>query len=256
MIELVGCGTPDAGSPGEPLCLAGQTGQVDQASQVAVSVPGAAHTQKLREYFVFRPGAFDQAVNDIKSSIMDPEADGNLQSAWLLAEVDHWNNEKERLVLVTEHSLLVCKYDFLTLRCSYARRVPFIGIDTISTGEFTFPPKSLLKRAGLGVRIEWDNNRELPFTARWNPWSSQLPFVTFTAHPLANADPSMVNLCKLESFRDELISGVKATQRDSPSAGILVLEKPLPIDAYVGLVAAINNQGRLGYAMARGPVGF
>lgn len=215
---------------------------------------------RLRNFFVFRPGAFEQAVNDIKVSVLHTVDDGEIQSVWLLAEVDHWNNERERIVCLSERSLLIVKYDFVTLRCESARRVPLNFIDTISFGEFAFPPKSLLNREGHGLRVHWDKLREPTFLSRWNPWSTELPYTTFTHHIMAHADPNMAPVCQLEKFREALIEATKRAHTANPipgrANGVLVLEKPVLIEAVVGLMSTINNQSRLGYCLARGSVGF
>ncbi|XP_067881644.1 tumor protein p63-regulated gene 1 protein-like [Heterodontus francisci] len=125
------------------------------------------------DYFVLRPGTIEEAVKDVRSKLAGEQ--GQFNSCWILTEVDHWNRESERLLIIAERSLLVCQYDFIGLYCNQILCVPLHYIDTITLGPFTFPERSFSRRDGTGLRIQWDKLREPSFLERWNPWSSQMP---------------------------------------------------------------------------------
>ncbi|XP_069053922.1 tumor protein p63-regulated gene 1 protein isoform X1 [Lepisosteus oculatus] len=214
---------------------------------------------KLRRFFVLRPGALDQAIEDIKS-LVDKHQDGSIQSVWLMAEVDHWNNEKERIVLITDNSLLICKYDFMMLNCEQMQRVPLNFIDRVCHGEFTFPQRSLMSREGEGLRVYWDRLREPTFTSRWNPFTTDYPFCTFTSHPVKDASEKFAAICELQHFREQLVQAAQKAHEWKPvpgkANGVLVLNQSILIETYVGLMSFIGNQNKLGYCLARGNIGF
>ncbi|XP_028856931.1 tumor protein p63-regulated gene 1 protein [Denticeps clupeoides] len=214
---------------------------------------------KMQKFFVLRPGTLEHAVEDIKA-LFNPEVDGAVQSIWLMAEVDHWNNEKERLVFITENSFLICKYDFVMLNCEQVQRVPLNIVDRIVHGSFCFPQHSLLKRSGEGVRVYWDLRREPLFSSRWNPFAVDYPYCTFTYHPVRSTNEHFAVLCEIRNFREQLTDAVLRAQAKQPipdkANGVTVLNQPIEIEAYVGAMSFIGNQNKLGYCVARGNIGY
>ncbi|KAJ1122412.1 hypothetical protein NDU88_000899 [Pleurodeles waltl] len=211
------------------------------------------------DYFILRSGVLEQAIKDV-TGILSPAVDGDVQSAWILTEINHWNQDQERLVLLTQNSLLLCQYDFVGLCSSQLFRVPLNFIDTIIWGPFTYPSTSLNKREGQAVRIQWDKLREPSFISRWNPWASDLPYVTLTEHPAADREKTVMHMCQLEKFKAKLTEQVQAAHATDPlpgrANGPLVLEKPIPVETYMGLLSFISSKAELGYAKSRGLFGF
>ncbi|XP_077463548.1 tumor protein p63-regulated gene 1 protein [Stigmatopora argus] len=214
---------------------------------------------KCEKYFVLRPGTLQQALKEIQV-LVNPKLDGNILSIWLMAEVDHWNNEKERLSIITDNFLLVCKYDFLMFQCEQIQRIPLHLVDRICHGPFTFPASSVLHRAGEGLRVFWDRLREPSFTSWWNPFATDLPYMTFTEHPVRMIGDAFATICDMENFRLQLRDAAQRAHKVQPVAGkangVLILKQDIFIKAYVGLMSFLGNTNKLGYCVARGNLGF
>ncbi|XP_056270487.1 tumor protein p63-regulated gene 1 protein isoform X2 [Pseudoliparis swirei] len=255
------------GGPEDTQPTAPAEGTEERAAEVAAARPRPAdlsvepslHQFKTRRFFVLRPGTLKQGIKDVEA-LVDEEVDGSLHSVWLTVEVDHWNNEKERLVLITDNSLLVFKYDFVMFNCDQIQRIPLNIIDRMSHGQFSFPKHSLLQREGEGLRVFWDRLREPSFTSRWNPFATDFPFVTFTDHPVRSISDTFNALCDMQNFRERLHEAAQHAHAVKPfpgkANGVLVLNHLIHIEAYVGLMSFLGNQNKLGYCMARGNIGF
>uniref|UniRef100_A0A669E0Y0 Tumor protein p63 regulated 1 n=2 Tax=Oreochromis TaxID=8139 RepID=A0A669E0Y0_ORENI len=116
----------------------------------------------------------------------------------------------------------------------------------------------MAERNGEGVRVFWDRLREPSFTSRWNPFATDFPFITFTYHPVRNITLKG-NLCRI-SFREQLKDAAQKVHTLKPvpgkANGVLVLNQPIQIEAYVGFMSFLGNENKLGYCMARGNLGF
>lgn len=224
-----------------------------------VSLETTLEDFRMRKFFVLRPGTLNQAIKDVRALVSE-EVDGGARSIWLMAEVDHWNNEKERLVILTDNSLLIFRYDFIIFRCDQIQRIPLNYVDRICHGPFGFPKPSLLAREGEGVRVFWDRLREPSFTSRWNPFATDFPFITFTHHPVRSISDRFAALCDIHKFREQLWAAAQKGHVLKPvpgkANGVLVLNQPVLIETYVGAMSFLGNQNKLGYSMARGSFGI
>ncbi|KAG8581565.1 hypothetical protein GDO81_007718 [Engystomops pustulosus] len=188
-----------------PVALGEQDHPASETKQDTRSKQEEAETRSgqqyiMRKFFVARPGAFDQAVEDLKNQLLSKEKE-TVNSAWLLTE-----------------------------------------------------------REGEGLRIHWDKLREASFLTRWNPMTSDLPYTTFIDHPLSTYSEKFSAISQISLFNEELVKAVQESHRTNPvpgrANGALILNQPLLIETYVGIMSFIGNRNKLGYSLARGSVGF
>nr|XP_044627221.1 tumor protein p63-regulated gene 1 protein isoform X2 [Equus asinus]XP_044627222.1 tumor protein p63-regulated gene 1 protein isoform X2 [Equus asinus]XP_044627223.1 tumor protein p63-regulated gene 1 protein isoform X2 [Equus asinus] len=212
-----------------------------------------------RKYFVTRPGAIETAMEDLKCHVTKTSGE-TIQGFWLLTEIDHWNNEKERILLVTDKTLLICKYDFIMLSCVQLQHIPLSAVYRVCLGKFAFPRMSLDKRQGEGLRIYWGSPEQQSLLSRWNPWSTEVPYATFTEHPMKYTSEKFLETCKLSGFMSKLVPAIQNAHKNSTGSGrgkgLMVLTEPILIETYTGLMSFIGNRNKLGYSLARGSIGF
>ena len=66
------------------------------------------------------------------------------QRLFIHYRVDHWDNEKERVVILTDNCMLIVKYDFVAGKLLDCKRIGHATIDTIQKGVFAYPEKTLV----------------------------------------------------------------------------------------------------------------
>ncbi|KAM5154586.1 tumor protein p63-regulated gene 1 protein isoform 4-T11 [Callospermophilus lateralis] len=118
----------------------------------------------------------------------------------------------------------------------------------------------LTERPGEGLRIYWGSPEEQSLLSRWNPWSTEVPYATFTEHPMKYTSEKFLEICKLSGFTSKLVSAIQNARKNSAGSGrekeLMVLTQPILIETYTGLMSFIGNRNKLGYSLARGSVGF
>ena len=61
-----------------------------------------------------------------------------------LCRIDHWDHEKERIVLITKNTLCLVKYNFSGLKFDGVRKVPLIECNKIQIGRFVYPKTTMM----------------------------------------------------------------------------------------------------------------
>ncbi|XP_046680098.1 tumor protein p63-regulated gene 1-like protein isoform X2 [Homalodisca vitripennis] len=210
--------------------------------------------EDARDFFSHRSELIEKAIKECMSEVVTGE-DGDVLGSWLLTEISLWDHEKERLVVLTSKCVLTIKYDFIAMRTLDVRRVPTEQIDTLVIGELEYPVHSLIPSRNLrGVRTMWNQGQPLTFTKKWNPFTSDIPWVTYTSHPLLwhkEADEKERSIFNVDDFAYHLVHAV-----EKPNRPCSIEHKPILLDNYVGLGSLIHNKNALGFFKVRGKFSF
>ncbi|CAG5118975.1 unnamed protein product [Candidula unifasciata] len=232
-----------------PGSVLGRTSVRSTGSRTSVK-PGLVKSDvSSQSFYSYKDGHLQKAVSNVRN-IIKPELDGDLKSYWLLTEIDHWDLERERIVLLTDYSLFIVKYNFITEQLLDYRRIMLHVIHNICIGDLTYPNSSLMPdRKHGGVRIYWDRGDQLSFGQKWNPWCSDIPWVTLSHHPLLyNPKENETTTFNVDDFFDALVAATsKVFAAKRPGETLKVIEGPITIESYASLIALIYNKSEVGY---------
>lgn len=65
-------------------------------------------------------------------------------NASIICRIDHWDHEKERIVIITDTQLVLVKYNFVASRIDECQRVQLHLVDRVQGGRFTYPNKTMM----------------------------------------------------------------------------------------------------------------
>ncbi|XP_031788137.1 tumor protein p63-regulated gene 1-like protein isoform X2 [Nasonia vitripennis] len=253
-----------------------------------ISVPGIPYTRiDCHTFFSDRNEVVERALADCQRDLLSSTEEEELVGTWLLTEISIWDTEKERLILLTKNSLYTVKYDLISLKILEYNRVSLSDIDTLIAGELIYPPISLLPRLNglaegvsslihsavrqewssftslsstsqfeprsrnmFGIRLMWNKGQPLSMDKKWNPFARNIPWLTFTSHPLfwhkgSDSDKTKYDVHALHAALKDLL--------ESPCQKI---ENPIIIENYVGIGSLVHNRTGLGFFKIRGKVSF
>jgi len=62
----------------------------------------------------------------------------------LYFRIDHWDNEREKIVILAEDSVLIFRYNFINSKVLDKKRIFLHTIDRVMVGDFKYPDYSLM----------------------------------------------------------------------------------------------------------------
>ncbi|KAH3827025.1 tumor protein p63-regulated gene 1-like protein [Dreissena polymorpha] len=216
-----------------------------------------------KSFFCYKENNLTKAMDRCQNDFYKEELDGQILGKWLLAEIDHWDHEREKILILAENSVLIFRYNFITDTVIEKKRVMLHVIDSILLGDFTYPDWSIMPmvssdHAHGGIQIKWNSGEPPTFGQRWNPWCATIPWVCLAHHPLLyNPRENETVTFNVDEFYESLLDAVsKAYGRKRPGERVTVVEGPILIQSYASISSIIFNQSNIGYFKDRNGVCF
>nr|XP_026489973.1 tumor protein p63-regulated gene 1-like protein isoform X3 [Vanessa tameamea] len=212
------------------------------------------NSENIKDFFTFRKGVVENAIQECITGLLFPE-DGEYLGSWLLTEITLWDNEKERIVLLTSRLVMTIKYDFIAMKQLDFKKTYLDDLDTIVIGELVYPPSSLVPERNLrGVRLMWNKGEPVPMKTVWNPFSQDVPFLTFASHPIYWHKDGGVE--ERSTFDMELFAQKLQRAVENMTSPCCIHHSPIVIQSYVGLTSLLHNKTSMGFFKVRGKFSF
>ncbi|CAH2086054.1 unnamed protein product [Euphydryas editha] len=252
--------------------------------------------ENIKDFFTFRRGVVENAIQECITALLFPE-DGEYLGSWLLTEITLWDNEKERIVLLTSRLVMTIKYDFIAMKQLDFKKTYLDDLDTIVIGELVYPPSSLVPRLNgiatgvttvvkdcvidrlcrrpsssdetklfdskyfeprernlRGVRLMWNKGEPLPMKTVWNPFSQDVPFLTFASHPIYWHKDGSVE--ERETYDMEIFAQKLQRAIENMTTSCCIHHSPIVIQSYLGITSLLHNKTSLGFFKVRGKFSF
>ncbi|XP_011497520.1 PREDICTED: tumor protein p63-regulated gene 1-like protein isoform X2 [Ceratosolen solmsi marchali] len=239
----------------------------------AIKVVSIPYTRiDCHTFFSSRNEVVERALADCQRDLLSCSEEDELIGTWLLTEISLWDTEKERLILLTKTVLYSVKYDLISLKILEYDRVCLSEVDTLIAGELIYPATSLLpavhqewssftslsgttefeprSRNMFGMRLMWNKGQPLSMDKKWNPFAKNIPWCTFTSHPLYFHTGPDSNKTKYD------VRALHSALSDLLSEHCHKLENPIIIENYIGIGSLMHNRIGLGFFKIRGKISF
>lgn len=126
-------------------------------------------------------------------------------------------------------------------------------------------------RNQLGIRVMWNEEKPLSVLTSWNPFSREIPWKTFSNHPLYSYEDkyksegiqaeldknrqyySVQNL--YEVLEQAIISDTQ-TDQNGIRKPCSMTEEPILLENYLNVGAMIHNKNNFGFFKVRGKFSF